>query len=83
MYVSSLYFKSDLILWNSAQYAAAEWAPCRIILNFLLATSLESASPKALLMAVLIESQVVYTLFPSLMDGSVYAQALPLHWELA
>jgi hypothetical protein len=83
MYVSSLYFKSDLILWNSAQYAAAEQAPCRIILNFLLATSLESASPKALLMAVFNVSQVVYTLCPSLMDGSIHAQALPLHRELA
>jgi uncharacterized membrane protein (DUF485 family) len=50
---------------------------------FLLATSLESASPNALLMAVLNPSQVSYMLCPLVMDGSIHAQAFPRYLELA
>jgi hypothetical protein len=69
--------------WKSAQYAAAEWFPCLVALNFLLATSLESASLNARVIAVLNPSHIVYVLHPWFIEGSIHAQALPLHLELA
>jgi hypothetical protein len=58
-----------MIHWNSAQYVAVERFPCRMVLNFLLATSLESASPNARVIAVLKSSHPSYLLFPSVMEG--------------
>jgi hypothetical protein len=69
--------------WKSAQYAAAERFPCLAALNFLVATSLESASLNAWVIAILNPSHVVYVLRPWFIEGSIHAQALPLHLELA
>jgi hypothetical protein len=55
--------------WKSAQYAAADRFPCLVALNFLLATSLESASPTARVIAVLNSSHVLYVLRPWLLTG--------------
>jgi hypothetical protein len=68
--------------WKSTQYAAADRFPYLAALNFLLATSFESASPNARVIAVLNSSHVVNVLFPWFMDGSIHAQALPRHLEL-
>jgi hypothetical protein len=69
--------------WKSTQYAAADRFPYPAALNFLLATSLESASLNAQVIAVLNSSHVLYVLFPWFIDSSIHAQALPRHLELA
>jgi hypothetical protein len=69
--------------WKSAQYATAEQLPYLAALNFLLATCLELASPNARVIAILNPSHVVYVVHPWSIEGSIHAQALPRHLEIA